>query len=98
MGSSQAAATSPKTTSSTSTSISTVGSNLPPEVISQLLATGHLVREDGTLVRLSSVPSAGLTYSFSPGQGMSSEGQPSTSSVTITAKDLSKKSNPSPKK
>ena len=44
-------ASSSKTSSSsnTSTSISTSGSNLPPEVISQLLATGHLVREDGNI-------------------------------------------------
>ena len=35
--------------SKTSTSISSSGHNLPPEVISQLLATGHLVKEDGKL-------------------------------------------------
>ena len=92
-------ASSSKTSSSsnTSTSISTGGSNLPPEVISQLLATGHLVKEDGTLVRLSSVPSAGLPYSFTARTGTSTEERPGTSSVTITAKDLSKKSNPSKK-
>ena len=90
-------ASSSKTSSSsnTSTSISTGGSNLPPEVISQLLATGHLVKEDGTLVRLSSVPSAGLPYSFAARPGTSTEERPGTSSVTITAKDLSKKNNPS---
>jgi len=91
-------ASSSKTSSNTSTSISTGGSNLPPEVISQLLATGHLVREDGTLVRLSSVPSsAGLPYSFAARPRTSTEERPGTSSVTITAKDLSKKSNPSKK-
>merc|ERR1719510_1601813 len=47
--------------SKTSTSISSSGHNLPPEVISQLLATGHLVKEDGTLVRLSALPSTSVS-------------------------------------
>ena len=90
-------ASSSKTSSNTSTSISTGGSNLPPEVISQLLATGHLVKEDGTLLRLSSMPSAGLPYSFAARPETSTEERPRTSSLTITAKDLSKKNNPSKK-
>jgi len=60
----------------TATSISSCGNNLPPEVISQLLATGHLVKDDGTLVRLSSLPAT------SSGSGSS----------CLAAKDLSKKS------
>ena len=47
--SSEASSSKTSSSSNTSTSISTGGSNLPPEVISQLLATGHLVREDGNI-------------------------------------------------
>ena len=44
---------------------SSSNSNLPPEVISQLLATGHLVREDGESQSLNSYLSLSLKKIFS---------------------------------
>merc|ERR550532_1732863 len=80
----------PKAGPSSSSSGPRLNSSLPPEVISQLLATGHIVRDDGTLIRLppgfTSVPSTTSRFSRVPPV----ESPPT---LTITAKDLSKKSN-----
>merc|ERR1711953_467705 len=83
----------PKAGPSSSSSRPRLNSSLPPEVISQLLATGHIVRDDGTLIRL---PTGFTSMPSTSSSRFRKVESPEPPTLTITAKDLSKKSNQFP--